>query len=183
MRVVTFGEIMMRLATPGRLRFSQAKELELTFGGGEANVAVSLANFGLPRKVRHRPPQKPIADATIAELRVASVSTLTQIVRGPEPPRNLLPRNRRQPTPQQSRLRPRKQRHRPRQTRRSRLGTIFDNAAWFHITGITPAIGSTAADLSAESMQKAPRAADSPSPATSTTAKTCGNGANPPPPS
>ena len=43
MRVVTFGEIMMRLATPGRLRFSQAKELELTYGGGEANVAVSLA--------------------------------------------------------------------------------------------------------------------------------------------
>ena len=45
MRVVTFGEIMMRLATPGRLRFSQAKELELTYGGGEANVAVSLANY------------------------------------------------------------------------------------------------------------------------------------------
>ncbi|HIT81774.1 MAG TPA: sugar kinase, partial [Candidatus Caccoplasma merdavium] len=46
-KVVTFGEIMLRLATPGYLRFSQAKEFTATFGGGEANVAVSLANYGL----------------------------------------------------------------------------------------------------------------------------------------
>ena len=43
-KVITFGEIMLRLSTPGYLRFSQAKQFEATFGGGEANVAVSLAN-------------------------------------------------------------------------------------------------------------------------------------------
>ena len=47
MRVVTFGEIMLRLATPGYLRFNQTDSLTATFGGGEANVAVSLANFGI----------------------------------------------------------------------------------------------------------------------------------------
>ena len=46
-KIVTFGEIMLRLATPGFLRFSQATEFSATFGGGEANVAVSLANYGL----------------------------------------------------------------------------------------------------------------------------------------
>ena len=46
-KVITFGEIMLRLATPGYLRFSQARQFEATFGGGEANVAVSLANYGL----------------------------------------------------------------------------------------------------------------------------------------
>ena len=44
--IITFGEIMLRLATPGHLRFSQTHEFEATFGGGEANVAVSLANYG-----------------------------------------------------------------------------------------------------------------------------------------
>ena len=47
-KVITFGEIMLRLATPGYLRFAQATELEATYGGGEANVAVSLANYGIP---------------------------------------------------------------------------------------------------------------------------------------
>jgi len=46
-RVITFGEIMLRLSTPGYLRFSQARQFDATFGGGEANVAVSLANFGI----------------------------------------------------------------------------------------------------------------------------------------
>ena len=45
-RIITFGEIMLRLATPGHLRLSQTHEFEATFGGGEANVAVSLANYG-----------------------------------------------------------------------------------------------------------------------------------------
>ena len=45
-RVITFGEIMLRLSTPGHLRFPQARQFDATFGGGEANVAVSLANYG-----------------------------------------------------------------------------------------------------------------------------------------
>lgn len=51
-KVVTFGEIMLRLATPGYLRFTQAGEFTATFGGGEANVAVSLSNYGIPDRFR-----------------------------------------------------------------------------------------------------------------------------------
>src|SRR5438105_10356216 len=69
MRVVTFGEIMLRLATPARLRFSQAKELELTYGGGEANVAVSLANFGFDASFVTRLPRNPFGDGAINVLR------------------------------------------------------------------------------------------------------------------
>lgn len=46
-KVVTFGEVMLRLSTPGYLRFGQARQFDATFGGGEANVAVSLANYGV----------------------------------------------------------------------------------------------------------------------------------------
>ena len=55
-KIVTFGEIMLRLATPGYERFCQATHLNSTFGGGEANVAVSLANYGMKLLVpKHRP--------------------------------------------------------------------------------------------------------------------------------
>ncbi len=75
-RVVTFGEIMMRLATPGFTRFSQATHLELTFGGGEANVAVSLANFGMDAAFVTRLPKNDMADRAIAELRGIGVDEI-----------------------------------------------------------------------------------------------------------
>ena len=56
-KVITFGEIMLRLSTPGYLRFSQAKQFEATFGGGEANVAVSLANYGIDAEFVTRLPK------------------------------------------------------------------------------------------------------------------------------
>lgn len=56
-KIVTFGEIMLRLATPDYLRFSQASTLNATFGGGEANVAVSLANYGLETEFVTRLPK------------------------------------------------------------------------------------------------------------------------------
>ena len=68
-KVVTFGEIMLRLATPGYLRFVQSDQLTATFGGGEANVAVSLANYGIPVEYVTRLPQNEIADWCISELR------------------------------------------------------------------------------------------------------------------
>ncbi|RLD62713.1 MAG: sugar kinase, partial [Bacteroidetes bacterium] len=68
-KIVTFGEIMLRLATPGFLRFQQSSELEATFGGGESNVAVSLANFGLDVDFITRLPKNDIADAAIKTLR------------------------------------------------------------------------------------------------------------------
>lgn len=81
--VITFGEIMMRLATPGHLRFSQTPHLEMTFGGGEANVAVSLANFGVTASFVTRLPANDLADKALNELRGLGVG-VDQIVRGGE---------------------------------------------------------------------------------------------------
>ena len=74
-KVVTFGEIMLRLATPEFLRFSQASEYEATFGGGDANVAVSLANYGLEASFVTSLPKNDIGDAAIASLRKHNVNT------------------------------------------------------------------------------------------------------------
>jgi len=60
-KVVTFGEIMLRLAVPGHLRLGQSGEFSATFGGGEANVAVSLANFGIPASFITRLPDNDLA--------------------------------------------------------------------------------------------------------------------------
>ena len=68
-KVVTFGEVMLRLSTPGYLRFSQARQFEATFGGGEANVAVSLANYGIDAHFVTRLPKNDIADLCVNELR------------------------------------------------------------------------------------------------------------------
>ncbi len=74
-KVVTFGEIMLRLATPGYQRFAQAKEFTATFGGGEANVAVSLANYGLEAEFVTRLPKNDIADSCVKELHKYGVGT------------------------------------------------------------------------------------------------------------
>ncbi len=143
-KVVTFGEIMMRLATPGRLRFSQAHELELTYGGGEANVAVSIANFGLPSTFVTRLPKNPFGDGAVAMLRSHGVDE-KHITRGGdrigiyflEPGAS----------------------QRPSMVVYDRAASaiscctpqdfdwdvIFDGASWFHFTGITPALGAGAA--------------------------------------
>ncbi|MGC8795195.1 MAG: PfkB family carbohydrate kinase, partial [Bryobacteraceae bacterium] len=81
--VVSFGEIMLRLAPPGFERFLQSPMFVATFGGGEANVAVALACFGIPaRYVTVLPPKHPIADAVVSQLRGLGVDT-SKIVRAP----------------------------------------------------------------------------------------------------
>jgi 2-dehydro-3-deoxygluconokinase len=80
-KVVTFGEIMLRLATPGYQRFIQSVNLNSTFGGGEANVAVSLANYGIPTDYITRLPKNDIAEWCISELHKYNVRT-GNIVRG-----------------------------------------------------------------------------------------------------
>jgi 2-dehydro-3-deoxygluconokinase len=80
-KVVTFGEIMLRLASPGYLRFSQSTQLEATFGGGEANVAVSLANYGIPASFVSRLPKNDIGDWAIQNLRKYNVQT-QDVLRG-----------------------------------------------------------------------------------------------------
>src|SRR5471030_3402495 len=83
MKVVTFGEVMLRLATPGFLRLNQTPVLEMTFGGGEANVAVSLALLGEETAFVTRLPKNDVAEACIQRLRGLGVDTRS-ILRGGE---------------------------------------------------------------------------------------------------
>ncbi len=82
-RVVTFGEIMLRLSPPDKLRFSQARSFDVIYGGGESNVAVSLAHFGLDAQYVTRLPKNDIGDACENYLRQFGVGT-KHIARGGE---------------------------------------------------------------------------------------------------
>ena len=73
--IVTFGEIMLRLSPPGYLRFVQAREFDATYGGGEANVAAALANYGLPVEYVTRLPPNDIGDACLSFLRQYGIGT------------------------------------------------------------------------------------------------------------
>ncbi|HML46487.1 MAG TPA: PfkB family carbohydrate kinase, partial [Clostridia bacterium] len=81
MRVVCFGELMMRLVPPGYLRLNQTDKLEMTFGGAEANVSVSLANYGVDVSYVTRMPANPVGDVAIQTLRAMNVDT-KHIARG-----------------------------------------------------------------------------------------------------
>jgi len=82
-KIVTFGEVMIRLTTPGFSRFGQQNQFDINFGGGEANVAVSLANYGLNAEFVTRLPNNDIADACIRELKGLGVNT-SHILKGGE---------------------------------------------------------------------------------------------------
>jgi 2-dehydro-3-deoxygluconokinase len=82
-KIVTFGEIMLRLSPPGYQRFSQAHSFEVIYGGGEANVAVSLANYGLPVDFVTRIPKNDIGDSCINNLRQYGIG-IDKIIRGGE---------------------------------------------------------------------------------------------------
>src|SRR5210317_2114442 len=74
-KVVTFGEIMLRLAPPGFLRFSQTNSFDAIYGGGESNVAVSLANYGIPVDFVTRLPDNDIGRCALMEMRKRGVNT------------------------------------------------------------------------------------------------------------
>lgn len=80
-KVVTFGEIMMRLTPPGFQRFGQARSFDVIYGGGESNVAVSLVNYGIPTDFVTRLPENDLGEACIQYLRQYDVG-VNQIVRG-----------------------------------------------------------------------------------------------------
>ena len=80
-QVVTFGEIMLRLSPPGFLRFSQTNSFDLVYGGGESNVAVSLANYGVASSFISRLPNNDIGDCAMMEMRKRGVNT-DHIIRG-----------------------------------------------------------------------------------------------------
>jgi 2-dehydro-3-deoxygluconokinase len=152
---VTFGEIMLRLAPPGFERFLQTPQFVATFGGGEANVAVTLASFGLPAAyVTVLPDKNPIADAAIGELRRMGVDT-SKIVRGKGRVGIYYLEagaNQRASKVVYDRGQSAIALAKPGDIDWDR---VFQGAGWFHITGITPAISASAADLALESVRKA----------------------------
>src|ERR1051325_1661467 len=153
-RVVTFGEMMMRLATPGRLRFSQAKELELTYGGGEANVAVSLATFGLDARFVTRLPVNPFGDGAVSVLRSHGVDT-SYVARGGERIGIYFLEtgaSQRASVVVYDRAGSAVSQVGPGEFDWAR---IFDGADWFHFTGITPALGPKVAAATAEACRAA----------------------------
>ena len=154
-RVVTFGEIMLRLAPPNMERILQTGMFVATFGGGEANVAVSLAGFGIPVSyVTVLPPNHPVADGVIAELRRFGVETNHIVRRAGRMGIYFLEAGANQ---------------RPSKVVYDRDNAaiaiappgsidwdkVFVDATWFHITGITPALSATAAALSIEAVTTA----------------------------
>jgi 2-dehydro-3-deoxygluconokinase len=144
-KVVTFGEIMLRLGPPGFERLLQSPMLSATFGGGEANVAVSLAQFGLESWYLTRLPSNAIGDAAVAALRAEGVRT-EAIVRGGDRMGIYFTEtgaSQRASTVIYDRA------HaaiRDLSAASVDWAGLFQHAAWFHVTGITPALGATAAE-------------------------------------
>lgn len=155
MSTVTFGEIMLRLAPTGFERFLQNRQLMASFGGSEANVAAALALFGLPSTyVTVLPEKNPIADAAVAELRSFGVDT-SKIVRGKG-------RMGAYYIEAGANQRPSKVIYDRGHTAiaLAKCGDVnwsqtLKGANWFHLTGITPAISASAADLALQAVRKA----------------------------
>lgn len=153
-KVVTFGEIMLRLATPDHQRFTQANSLCLSFGGGEANVAVSLANYGIPVEYVTRLPENDFGQSVLMDLRKHNVG-VNHVIRGG------------------NRLgiyfletgsvsRPGKVIYDRANSAIAEIRTgmiewdeVFRDASWFHWTGITPAISEGAAMVCLEGIKAA----------------------------
>ncbi len=153
-RVVTLGEIMLRLKSPGFERLLQSPTLEATFGGGEANVAASLAGFGVEAAFVTVLPKNPIGEACLSFLQSRSIDT-SLIQRGGERLGIYFIEAGAD--------------QRPSVVLYDRAGSaianveaeeldwnaIFKGAAWFHITGITPALSQRVADLSLVAVRNA----------------------------
>ncbi len=153
-RVVTFGEVMLRLKSLGFERLFQSPLLEATFGGAEANVAVSLAQFGIPVSFVTALPTNPLGEAAVAEVRRFGVDTSSIKRAGDRIGVYFLETGSNQ---------------RPSKVTYDRAGSsiaaakpgdfdwnaILEGASWFHVSGVTPAISASAAALSLEAVKAA----------------------------
>ena len=156
-KYLSLGEIMLRLKTPGHERFFQSPSFEATFGGGEANVAVALSNYGLDAGFISALPDNDIGESAVRELRRFGVDTSHVRRSGNRVGIYYLETGANQ---------------RPSKVVYDRAGSsiceagpgdfdwsrIFDGAHWLHITGITPALSKSAADLSLEAVKAAKQA-------------------------
>ena len=145
-KVVTMGEIMLRLSTPGNQKYIQATQFDINYGGGEANVAVSLANYGHDAEFVTKVPQNPIGECAIASLRKYGVETKNIAKGGDRLGIYFLETGAAMRASNVTYDRA-----------NSSIATatvddfdfdkIFDGADWFHFTGITPAVSDLAAEV------------------------------------
>lgn len=155
-KIVTFGEIMLRLATPGYLRFSQTNELSATFGGGEANVAVSLANYGMEAEFVTRLPENDIAAACVKDLHKHGVKTDHIVYGGDRMGIYFLETG---AVARASKVVYDRAHSAISEIKPGMIDweQVLAGADWFHWTGITPAISQGAADVCLEAIQTAKR--------------------------
>ncbi len=154
MKVVTFGEIMLRLAPNGYYRFFQDDQMQATFGGGEANVAVSLANFGMESRYVTKLPTHAIGQAAVNSLRYFGVDT-DYIARGGE---RVGIYYLEKGASQRGSVCIYDRAHSSIQTASKDdfdWDKIFEGADWFHFTGITPALGGDMVEICKEACIKA----------------------------
>ena len=154
MKVVTFGELMLRLAPNGYYRFFQDDQLQATFGGGEANVAVSLANYGMDASFVTKLPTHAIGQAAVNSLRKYGVDT-SKIVRGGDRVGiYFLEKG----ASQRSSVCIYDRAHSAIQEAAPSdfdWDAIFEGADWFHFTGITPALGENLVEICREACKAA----------------------------
>lgn len=153
-KVVCFGEIMLRLATPGYLRFSQTDSFTATYGGGEANVAVSLANYGIPVDFVTRLPQNDIGRACKMDLQKYGVGTSKIVWGGDRVGIYFLETG---AVSRGSKVVYDRAHSAVSEIEPGMIDwdMVFEGANWFHWTGITPAISQGAADVCLEAIKKA----------------------------
>mgnify|MGYP000070502462 FL=1 len=151
-KVVTFGEIMLRLSPPGYLRFSQTNSFDIVYGGGESNVAVSLANYGIPVEFVTRIPKSEIGECALMELRKRGVGT-SHIVLGGE--RLGIYFMETGAVNRSSNVVYDRTNSAMAELKSGMINwdKVFDGVSWFHWTGITPAISKNAADVCLEAVK------------------------------
>ncbi|MFV0248776.1 MAG: PfkB family carbohydrate kinase [Tenacibaculum sp.] len=151
-KVVTLGEIMLRLSPPGFLRFCQAQNFNVVYGGGESNVAISLANYNIPTEFVTRLPNNDIGKCALMELKKRNVKTDNIIFGGDRLGIYFLEKG--------AVHRGSKVIYDRTHSAMSQIETgmidwdaVFKDAEWFHWTGITPAISQSAADVCLEALK------------------------------
>jgi len=156
-KVVTFGELMLRLAPKGFYRFTQVDEFGATFGGGEANVAVSLANYGLDAYFVTKLPDNPVGQSAVNSLRRYGVNTkyiarggsrigIYYLEKGASQRGSLCVYDRAHSSIQEA------------SPSDFNWDEIFCDAKWFHLTGITPALGENVVKICIEACKAAKKA-------------------------
>ena len=153
-KIVTMGEIMLRLSTPNNEKFIQADEFDVNYGGCEANVAVSLANYGHEAEFVSAVPKNPIGDCAVAALRKYNVGTKHIAKTGERLGIYFLETGSamRASTVVYDRA------HSSISTATAadfNFDEIFEGADWFHFTGITPAVSDSAAELTEAALKAA----------------------------